>query len=196
MPQTLHPRNLSAIPYREAENWTRVGAPPRKKLIVLHCMEYPEKPDSAEWCARYFAGLEGRAPRASAHACVDSDSIVQCVPWDQIAWHAPGANTTGIGIEHAGYGKQSLADWMDAYSQSMLDLSAWLAAELCTKFQIPIDFVDASELLAGAAGITTHAEVTRAWRRSTHTDPGIGFPIGDYLRFVRKYSTDTGGGVA
>lgn len=187
-------RSLGALPYIEAANWTRATPPPKKKWIVLHCMEWPEKPDSAEWCARYFAGREGPAPQASAHACVDSDSIVQCVPWDQVAWHAPGANSLGVGIEHAGYGRQELADWMDTYSQRMLDLSAWLVAELCTHFRIPVDFVDANELLTGAPGITTHAEVTKAFKKSTHMDPGKGFPIGDYLRKVERYAVDAGGG--
>ncbi len=183
-------RSFSAIPYLEAANWTHVSSPPKKKWIVLHCMEYPEKPDSAEWCARYFAGKEGPAPRASAHACVDCDSVVQCVPWDQIAWHAPGANSLGIGIEHAGFGKQTLADWADGYSRQLLDTSSWLVAELCTRHRIPVDFIDANELLSGAPGITTHAEVTKAFKKSTHTDPGKGFPIGDYLKRVRYYALE------
>lgn len=183
-------RALGTIPYLEAANWTHMAAPLPKKWIVLHCMEYPEKPDSAEWCARYFAGKEGPAPRASAHACVDSNSIVQCVPWDQVAWHAPGANSQGIGIEHSGCARQELADWMDVYSQQMLDLSAWLVAELCTRFRIPVDFVDADELLGGSRGITTHLQVTRAFKRSSHTDPGKGFPMGDYLKLVRKYAAN------
>ncbi len=186
-------RTLSKIPYLEAKNWTRVAAPIAKRLIVIHDMEYPEKPDSAEWCSRYFAGQEGPAPQASAHACVDSDSIVQCVPWDQVAWHAPGANQWGIGIEHAGYNKQELADWMDSYSQMMLRLSAWLVAQLCTRFAIPVDFLDADELAAAgekARGITTHWEVSKAFKKSTHCDPGKGFPMGDYLRWVRNEAMD------
>ncbi len=187
-------RQLSALPYREAANWTRC-APVKKRLIVIHCMEYPEKPNSAEWCSRYFAGLEGPAPKASAHACVDSDSIVQCVPWDQVAWHAPGANQYGIGIEHAGYGRQAVAEWQDPYSTAMLDLSAWLVAELCARFRIPVDFLDWQELTVqgqSAIGITTHAEVTRAWKKSDHTDPGKGFPMGDYLRLLAKCALDAG----
>jgi N-acetylmuramoyl-L-alanine amidase CwlA len=155
-------------------------------------MEWPERTDSAEWCARFFAGLEGAAPRASAHACVDVDSIVQCVPWDRVAWHAPGANQYGIGIEHAGYARQTESDWSDVYSAKMLDLSAWLVAELCAKFGIPIDFVDSDGLLASQPGITTHAECSRAWGKSTHTDPGSNFPMGSYLRSVAHYSLDAG----
>lgn len=185
------PASLGAIPFVQATNWTRAAPAPRKLWVVIHAMEYPEKPDSAEWCARYFAGKEGPAPRASAHACVDSDSIVQCVAWDQVAWHAPGANREGIGIEHAGYARQGLADWQDLYSRQMLDVSAWLVAQLCTRFRIPIEFVAAADLRAREPGITTHAEVTRAWPdKGTHQDPGRGFPMGDYLRRVRHYALD------
>lgn len=188
-------RVFSALPYREATNWTRAEAPIKKRLIVIHCMEYPEKGDGAEWCARYFSGLEGPAPKASAHACVDNDSIVQCVPWGQIAWHAPGANAYGIGIEHAGFGRQSIAEWQDPFSAAMLDLSAWLVAELCALFRIPVDFLDWQELACAgqsAIGITTHAEVSRAFKKSDHTDPGKSFPVGDYLRLVSKYALDAG----
>jgi N-acetylmuramoyl-L-alanine amidase CwlA len=156
-------------------------------------MEYPEKGDSAEWCARFFAGMQGAAPQSSAHACVDNNSIVQCLPWDRVGWHAPGANQYGIGIEHAGYARQTASDWQDTYSIAMLDLSAWLVAELCTKFKIPIDFVDAESLLTGLPGITTHAEVTKAWpEKGSHTDPGKGFPLGRYLRAVSNYTGDAG----
>ena len=191
-------RVFSALPYREAKNFTRVIPPIKKRLIVIHAMEYPEKPKSADWCARYFAGLEGEAPRASAHACVDDAEIVQCVPWQQIAWHAPGANRLGIGIEHAGMSSQTPAEWQDAYSAAMLDNSAWLVAHLCSLFMIPVDFIDAGELAAErdrAAGITTHAEVTKAFQGSTHTDPGKGFPLGEYLRLVSKYALDAEVGV-
>lgn len=189
-------RSLSAIPYQPAANWTAAASGIKKRLIVIHAMEYPEKPDSAEWCSRYFAGLEGPAPKASAHACIDQDSVIQCVPWDQIAWHAPGANTWGIGLEHAGFGRFSLADWQTTYSLQMLDLSAWVCAELCTLFAIPVDFLDANELAAAgenARGITTHAEVSKAFKKSDHSDPGKGFPMGDYLRAVGKYALDANG---
>ncbi len=191
-------RVFSALPYREAKNWTRVAVPVRKRLIVLHDMEYPEKPDSAEWCARYFAGLEGPAPKASAHACIDSDSVVQCVPWGQVAWHAPGANQWGVGLEHAGYRSQTPADWRDAFSTATLDNSAWLCAELCALFGIPAEFLDEHELAEQgerATGITTHAKVTLAFKKSDHSDPGLNFPIGDYLRLVARYALDAGGTV-
>jgi N-acetylmuramoyl-L-alanine amidase CwlA len=187
-------RSLSAIPYVDAANWSRHVAPQPKKWIVIHCMEAPEKGDTAEWCAGFFRDQPmNDTVGTSAHACVDNNSIVQCVPWDRIAWHAPGANKLGIGIEHAGYARQTASDWSDVYSTQMLDLSAWLVAELCAKFRIPVDFITADGLRAGDPGITTHVECTKAWPgKSTHWDPGPGFPIGNYLRSVSTYSVGAG----
>lgn len=66
-------------------------------------MEAPEKGDTAENIANYF---HTTVKQASAHICVDNNSIVQCVLDNDIAWAAPGANSDGIHIEMAGYAKQ------------------------------------------------------------------------------------------
>lgn len=172
---------------RLAQNWQKDVGPQRKTVIVLHCMQYPERGDTAEWCGRFFAGLEGPAPKASAHYAVDNDSIVECVPAERIAWHAPGANKQGIGIEHAGYVRQSRGEWLDSYGHAMLELSARLAAELCAHFGIPAECLDAGDLMLGLSGITTHEQVSLAFGKSTHTDPGPGFPLGEYLSLVRSH---------
>ena len=78
-------------------------------LLVIHTMEAPEKPDTAENVAKWFAG--STAPQASAHYCIDADSIVQCVQDRDVAWHAPGANHNGLGFEHAGTaGRKTVMD--------------------------------------------------------------------------------------
>jgi N-acetylmuramoyl-L-alanine amidase. len=89
------------ITFLQARNYT----PGRKlpiSLIVLHVMEWPEKPTAAAGCAYMFAGE--KSPKASAHYCVDSNQIYQCVKDEDTAWHAKGgdANARGIGIELAG----------------------------------------------------------------------------------------------
>jgi len=177
----------AAIPYVEARHWTRDVGVVQKALIVIHCMEYPETATSAEWCAAFFAGPD--APQASAHYCVDNDTVICTVPPDRIAWHAPGANGHGIGIEHAGYARQTRAQWLDDFSLAMLMLSAKLTAHLCQRFGIPPRFVQAELLQRGAGGITTHAEVTRAWPEKTktkHWDPGPFFPVNDYVSWVQE----------
>src|SRR5688572_13889549 len=84
-------------------------------LVVLHDMEAPEKPATAENIASWFAGPN--APRASAHWCFDSNSAVRCVADKDVAWHAPGANHNGLGYEMAGYARQTGAEWLDPYGR-------------------------------------------------------------------------------
>lgn len=180
------PLDLSQIPYIQAENWNVEIPGQPKRWVVIHCMESGETLSTAENCARWFAGLKGKAPRASAHYCVDADSVVQCVPDDRVAWHAPGANRYGIGVELAGMARQSVEQWLDTYSAAMLQNAAQLTAMLCERHDIPPEFSDANQLRAGTPGITTHAEVSRAFGKSTHYDPGKAFPTALFIRAVNE----------
>jgi hypothetical protein len=157
-------------------------------LVVIHDMEMPEKGDTAEACAKMFSTTDRKA---SAHFTVDTDSVVQCVRLMDVAWHAPGANHQGIGIEHAGYAAQTARDWADDYSEKMLHVSAALTADLCKQFNLPHAFVDEDGLLAGHRGFTTHYEVSRAWHLSDHTDPGVNFPMTHYLDLVHAAAGPT-----
>jgi N-acetyl-anhydromuramyl-L-alanine amidase AmpD len=155
----------------------------RIDLIVIHTMEMDEKGSTAESCAAWF---QNPAAGVSAHYCVDNDTIVQCVQEDDVAWHAPGANHDGIGIEHAGRAKQTGREWGDDYSVAMLDRSTTLAAEICKRYGIPAVWLNPPDLLAGKRGITSHNNVSKAFKKGTHWDPGEGFPIQQYLTAVRK----------
>jgi hypothetical protein len=68
----------------------------------------------------------------------------------------------------------------------MLRLSAGLVAELLQKYDLPAEFLSPDELRAGKRGITTHANVSKAFGQTTHTDPGPDFPIGWYMDRVRE----------
>jgi hypothetical protein len=168
--------------------------------LVLHSMEWAEKPSTAEACANMFAGRWADAPRASAHWCIDNDSAVLCVPEQHVAWHAKRANRFGVGYEHGGYARQSRAEWLDDYSESMLWLSARLAArKTVPRWGLPIHFVDRDGLRSAYAdyierglpvpdelrGFTTHVEVTHGLGGS-HVDPGKHFPLATYLDMVRE----------
>ena len=179
---------VATIPFIEARNYTKGRSGP-VDLIVIHTMESPEKPDTAESVAKWFAGPT--APQASAHYCIDSNSIVQCVKDTDVAWHAPGANSNGIGLEHAGRAAQTAKDWSDPYSKAMLELSAGLTARLCKEHKIPVTWLRPADLLAGKRGITGHADVSRAFKRSDHTDPGTSFPIERYLALVKSHMGDS-----
>lgn len=172
--------DLNALPTIQARQFSRGGNLPINR-IVIHDMEAPETSTTAENVARYFSTTTSPA---SAHYNVDSDSIVRSVRDEDVAYHAP-PNTHSIGIEHAGYASQRTDQWLDPYSRAMLHLSAGLTRALCKKYGVPIVFVPASQLAAGQRGITTHAEVSKAWRRTDHWDPGPGFPMDFFLSLVR-----------
>jgi N-acetyl-anhydromuramyl-L-alanine amidase AmpD len=167
----------------QASHYKRVGGR-TVDLVVIHTMEAPEKGTTAESVARYFQTTDRDV---SSHYCIDNDTIVQCVREEDVAWCAPGANHNGIHLEHAGYAKQSASDWEDEYSQAMLDRSARLTADVCKRYRIPVTWLHPTDLLAGKRGITSHNNVSKAFKRSTHWDPGKGFPIEPYLSLVRKY---------
>lgn len=151
------------------------------RLIVIHTMEAPEGPQTAENIAAYFAS---GAVVASAHACVDQDSVVVCLPPSDTAFAAPGANADGYQIEHAGYAGQDTAGWADDESQSMLRLSAAHAREIALAAGIPLKHLTNAELAAGEAGFVGHNQVSDVYKRSDHWDPGTNFPWSQYMSLV------------
>lgn len=166
-------------------------------LVVLHTAEVAENVTSAEAVARYFANpidAKGNAVIASAHFCVDVDSVVACVHEKDVAFAAPDCNRNGIQIELSGYARQSAEDWADEYSQTMLRRAARLVARVCQTYSIPIKFVDADGLHASWRGITTHASATKAFpvsktgKKRTHWDPGPSFPMEAFIALVREFA--------
>lgn len=155
-------------------------------LVVIHDMEAPEREKTARNVAYWFAGKD--APQASAHYCIDATEIIQCVREVDVAWHAPGANHNGLGLEHAGYAAQTENEWSDVYSSAMLKLSAALVARICLRWDIPIVFCPAPILkLPGARGITTHKAITDGLNGGKgHTDPGPNFPMMKYIEWVKE----------
>src|SRR3954447_1869548 len=177
----------TTIPFVQARNFTR-GRSNAVDVLVIHTMESPEKPDTAESVANWFGGAG--APEASAHYCVDADSVVQCVHDEDVAWHAPGANHNGLGFEHAGRAAQNEAGWNDDFSRAMLDRSAALVAEKAVENDIPAVWLRPADLRAGKRGITGHMDVSEAFKRSDHHDPGTSFPIEEYLALVTAHMGD------
>lgn len=182
------PSQRDLYPFVRAKHY-RVGRIAPVRLIVLHTAEVPETATSAEAVASYFRNPIGpRGPvTASAHFCVDNNSVVQCVAEVDTAFAAPGANHDGIQIEMSGRAAQTAAEWDDAYSRELLERTAALVAELCERHDVPAVYVDEAGLLSGERGITTHAAVSKAWKKSTHTDPGKSFPMGKFLEAVAGY---------
>jgi hypothetical protein len=142
------------------------------------------------------------------YAC-DRNSTTQSVLEADTAFHAPPLNDMSIGVELAGRASQTTSDWEDEYSKAMLDeQAAPLFAGICHRYSIPVqtltddelrEALDVVNLLAtpGATptmsweacrarygGILTHAQVSRTFKKSDHTDPGFGFPMTYFLEQV------------
>ncbi len=151
-------------------------------VVVIHTMEISERPDAAEICARWF---QSAVSEVSAHYCVDADSVVQCVREKDVAWHARGGNANSIGVELAGFASQTTRDWDDPYSAAVLERAAALVADVCRRRRIPVRWLVAGDLVAGRRGLTGHVEVSRAFGKSDHWDPGDGFPVKSFVDRVR-----------
>jgi hypothetical protein len=148
------------------------------RLFVWHDMEWAEATDTAEKCAQEFRTT--KTPK-SAHICCDNNSVVECVKPEDTAWAAPGANSDGYQIELAGFARQSEAQWRDPFSLASIRQACGSIVPIAKSASIPTRFLTIAQLKDGVTkGHTTHADVTTAFKLSTHTDPGVHFPR-DYV---------------
>lgn len=172
-----------------AKNFTKATRA-KVDLIVLHSTENPVGIGVARNVALWFAGAG--APQASAHYIVGPEKIFQSVIEHDVAWAAPGANAQGIQIEMVGQAAKT--DWardgdgpQDGFR--VVVRAAELVRVICKRWDIPLERVDAVGLLAGKRGITTHASVGAAFKKSTHVDPGgvgdVRWPWELFLRLIR-----------
>lgn len=169
-----------------AKNYTKGPRKGSLRLIVIHSMEAQEKPDTAESVAKWFSGPS--APQSSAHFCVDNNSAVRIVDDQDIAWGAPGANSDGLHIELAGTARQNRKQWLDDYSNGVLNQAAKVAAAWCIKYKIPAVHLNLNQLVDGKTkGFIGHVDATRAFPqyKGDHTDPGKFFPWDVFLEKVK-----------
>lgn len=179
---------LAPVPFIPARFYKATGGR-NIDYIVIHDMEAPETRDTAEATARMFARTDRPA---SAHKNFDIDSCVRSVRDQDIAYHAPGANSNGLGYEHAGYANQRGEDWDDPASRAILELSAHHAAHDAERYGIPVVFRDVADVRVGKRGFTTHHVISQAFGKSHHWDPGPNFPMDRYLDLVRAHGAPGG----
>jgi N-acetyl-anhydromuramyl-L-alanine amidase AmpD len=178
--------DLDGVPFRQAKNYTKAHRKVGDVLwVVIHTAETSEVLNAAENLAAWAAGSQ--APRASWHFAVDLNSITQSVREHDVAWHAPGANARGIGVECAGRAGQVASQWDDLYSRGMLARAAALVAGICLRWDLPIQRLGPAHLLAGTPGICGHYDVTKAFKKSSHVDPGKYFPWDGFLDEVQRF---------
>lgn len=173
-----------AYPYTKARR--HGGSQGRINRIVMHSTVTPCEPG---WARKVAGWFHTWTKAASAHYVVDPREIIKCLPDGTVGYHAP-PNTGSLGIEQCDWSRGN--QWTDANHKAMLRLSARLGAVLAKRHDVPLTWLSPAELQAGQRGFTSHLNVGRAWRQTTHVDPG-NFPVGVYMRLVREeYAKLTG----
>lgn len=172
--------------------WYGTKRTTRPDWIVIHTMQFFERITAAEDIAHDFA-VRPASNKASAHICVDSDSIIQCVP-DSYKPYAAGAtaNARGMHIELAGYAEQTPAQWRDKYSTAMLAVAADAAAQYALKYAIPVRHLTLAQILASERGVVGHDQMSAAFKQSTHTDPGPNFPWPRFIAYMQASFAERG----
>lgn len=165
-------------------NYLRHRSPRPILFLVLHSTEGHEGPTQDTNVARMFQDPTLDDKRSCAYVA-DTNSVTRCVNDPDVAFHCGHTgNLRGLGLELCGLARQSRAEWLDELSLPMLQLAARWAAEKCRQYNLPARFVNADALRKGATGITTHHEVSLAWRETNHTDPGPNFPMDLFIPAV------------
>ncbi len=153
------------------------------QVIVIHTTEGSERSTSAEDGAAYDAR---RADSTSCHFFHDSDSTVQCVRTEDIAYAALW-NGNQRGIQHELCARSGTTDWSSSYNQAMLRQAARQVARDCVKWKIPVRKLGPAAVANGEKGICGHIDITTAFPMDggDHTDPGGRFPWAQFLALVQ-----------
>lgn len=166
------------------------------RCICIHTMQNQEKPNGAIAVAKWFhlpqapqgatPGINGYAPKAGAHLCVDNRNVIECVKPEHVAWSAPNLNRDGYHVEHTGKAEQSTDEWHDTYSTDELRLSAWALAPVCVKYRIEPVMMTVEQVADRVSkGFCSHLQVTQAFHTvGGHVDPGPNFPWAEFLTMV------------
>jgi len=153
------------------------------RYIVIHDAEAPS--DAAQGVANYGARTNNSV---SWHVVVDDNMLIRQLPDLVIGWAAPPLNTNGLQIEMCGYARYSALQWWQ--HRATLYRAAWQVAKWCRDYKIPPRWLSDVELDEGEKkGIVTHAQVSRVYKKSDHTDPGEGFNkvIPEHSATIRRW---------
>lgn len=169
------------VQFIQAKWYTAVTGKRAIDLIVVHCMQSPNKPDTAEGVGRFFQQLPADR-KASAHAGCDVNSRCGYVRDNDVAYGAPNANHNGLHLEFPGYAEWLAGNWTQPEMMAALQQGAAQIRQWMHDYNVPGIFRDAAALRKGGArGITTHNEVEMAWPSTGHWDPGPNFPMNTLL---------------
>jgi hypothetical protein len=126
--------------------------------------------------ANYFASPSAGG---STQIIVGEDGCYRAVPDDVIPAGAPPLNEDGLHIEFVGRAAWDRNAWLRR--RRTLELGRRMIRSWSSRYGIPRRLLSVGELqrsfATGGKGVTTHGNASEAFRKSTHWDPGRGFPF-------------------
>lgn len=171
--------------------WQQWGYPRRGSslsgTVIMHTSESALDqlgPDAgAEDCARFIANRTGSY--GSYHDLVDSDSIIEMVPFEYEAWQDSETNPWAIGISAA----CRTSDWAtmgDAKREGYYRNLAWCAADFVkymrTKgIEVPRIRITGAQARAKVPGFCAHGDSGIA-----RTDPGTNFDWNRFFQYTNE----------
>lgn len=155
------------------------------RLLVVHTSEGGETANAAENLCGFLAtkgdhfnGATGNWFGASYQYITDTDEGVFPATGDGVvAYAAAGANHDGIHFCIPGKAGQTRAQWLDADSTQHMASLAWAMKRKSLEHDIPLVKLTVAQVKDGKSrGYCSHHDVSLAFGKSTHTDPGKDFP--------------------
>jgi hypothetical protein len=156
------------------------------RLLVVHTSEGSEGDSSAENLGvllaqpgdRYVNGVDSKNGMygASYHYVIDTDRVLPAVPDNVVSYSAPGANSDGIHFCIPGRAIQTREQWLDTVSRKAIRQLADTMVDRAAAAGIPLFRLTVAQIQAGRSGYCSHYDISLAYRRTNHTDPGPNFP--------------------
>lgn len=174
---------FSAFNHGPPRDMAKVG------IAVLHSTDpsssdvEPTARSTASWFSQHIP-IDAGGPY-SAHVVVGPDGCYRTLADVLEAWGAGDpANLHGLHLEQAGHSTWSRQQWLA--HRGTIAAAAGQVAAWSSQYGIPLRFLYAADLRAldaegyppGHGGVTTHAEISKAFPHATnHEDPGPGYPL-------------------
>ena len=150
--------------------------------ICVHTVECPPERDGiavAQWQTNPANGSSYNVLAGGG------GNLILCNTDDFMPYAAgPTGNARCLHISLTGYASMSREDWLA--DDAKLRRTAEQIASWSQLYDIPLEFIDADQLRAGARGVHGHAEISAAWQEVDHTDPGPGFPFDVVLAYAAE----------
>lgn len=168
-----------------ANRSSRRGAP--INAIAVHSTESQDLPGTTDDLKGIRNWFNNPQSDASAHIGVDGDGHSEkWVMSSEKAWTILDLNPVTLNIEFVGRAAQRTDEWEEA----QLKTGAKWAAYWCIRFDLPAQRGHLKRIngvpVVTKKGVIRHSDLTELGFGS-HTDPGKGFPLGEFLDLVRFY---------